>query len=150
LRAPKGRQAAPAIKFGRRSHASLARRFRLVEARALLERLCANRAIAKENSQMTSIRLTHYLTHALPEELERQIDATARGMAFLSGTGPIGTVCADCLFFARSSGRRRHGSFEARCVMFSRLSRGALGPSVPGRTPSCKYFEAGSAAASPT
>jgi hypothetical protein len=46
---------------------------------------------------MPSIRLTHYLTDAFPEQLERQIDATARGMAFLSGTGPIGTVCADCL-----------------------------------------------------
>ena len=99
---------------------------------------------------MPSIRLTHYLTDAFPEQLERQIDATARGMAFLSGTGPIGTVCADCLNFDRSNGRRRQGSFEARCMMFSRLSQGALGPSVPGRTPSCKYFEAAPATASPT
>jgi hypothetical protein len=99
---------------------------------------------------MPSIRLTPHLTDAFPEQLERQIDATARGMAFLSGTGPTGAVCADCLSFDRSNGRRRQGSFEARCLMFSRLSQGARGPSVPGRTPSCKYFEAAPGAVGPT
>ena len=99
---------------------------------------------------MPSIRLTHNLTDAFPEHLERQIDATVCGMAFLGGTGPIDMVCADCLYFDRSNGRRRHGSFEARCLMFSRLSQGALGSRVPGRTPSCKYFEAAPAAARPT
>jgi hypothetical protein len=91
---------------------------------------------------MRSIRLTHYLTHAYPKQVEHQIDRTVGGMAFLGGTGPIDTVCADCLYFDRSNGRRRHGSVEARCLMFSRLSQGALGRRVPGRTPSCKYFEA--------
>ena len=39
---------------------------------------------------------------------------------------------------------------QQRCLMFSRLSQGALGPRVPGQTPSCKYFEAAPAAARPT
>ena len=97
----------------------------------------------------STIRPTPYLTNAFPEQLERQIDATVCGMAFLSGTGPTDTACPDCLYFDRSNGRRRHGSFEARCLMFSRLSQGARGPSVPGRTASCKYFAAAPAAASP-
>ena len=96
---------------------------------------------------MCSIRLTHYLTDAFSGQLERQIDATVCGMAFLSGTGPIDTVCADCLHFDRSNRRQRHGSVEARCLMFSQLSQGALGQRVPGRTRSCKYFESGPDAA---
>jgi hypothetical protein len=117
---------------------------------ALLEGLCVDRAIAKEDPRFRRSRLTHYLTDALPEHLERQIYAPVSGMAFLSGIGSIGTACADRLDFDRSNGRRRRGSFEARCLMFSRLSQGALGPRVPCQTPSCKYFEAAPAAARPT
>jgi hypothetical protein len=113
---------------------------------ALLEGLSADR---QGGSAMPSIRLSHYLTDAFPEHLERQIDAAVSGTAFLSSIGSIGTVCADPLYFHRSNGRRG-GSFEARCLMFSRLSQGALGPNEPSQTPSCKYVEPAPAPARPT
>jgi hypothetical protein len=104
---------------------------------------------ASEYLRRAAFRLTHYLTDAFPEHLERQIDAAISGIAFLSG-GSIGTVCADRLYFDRSNGRRRRGSFEARCLMFSRLSQRPLGPNEPRQMPNCEYVEPAPAPARPT
>src|SRR5262245_53655187 len=63
--------------------------------------------------------------------LKRRIDATAPGMAHLSGTGPPGTVCEQCTWYGFS--RQNPNSCHRYFLMTSQH-----GAAFPGDTPSCK------------
>ena len=63
--------------------------------------------------------------------LKRLIDATPSGMAYLSGTGPPGTVCGQCGYY----GFHKHNGCYRYYLMV--LKRGAA---FPAETPSCKHF----------
>lgn len=80
-------------------------------------------------------------------------DQALPGMAFFSGTGPIGKTCADCKFrgLVRESRKEtfnertqqfvRKSYRTTQCQMFKRLA-GEHGAAVKKDYPSCKYFEA--------
>jgi hypothetical protein len=65
--------------------------------------------------------------------LKRRIDATPAGMAYLSGTGPPGTVCEQCSFYGY--GMQYRNSCYRYYVMGSEH-----GAAFPPETPSCRHF----------
>ena len=65
--------------------------------------------------------------------LKRRIDATPSGMAYLSGTGPLGTVCEHCSFYGF------HMQHPNSCYRYY-LSVSEHGAAFPAETPSCKHF----------
>ncbi|WGR74306.1 MULTISPECIES: hypothetical protein [unclassified Bradyrhizobium] len=58
------------------------------------------------------------------------------GMAHFSGTGPLATTCASCVFLAEQSGRRT----LYRCKKFQQLT-GKQGNCINREFSSCKYYE---------
>jgi hypothetical protein len=77
---------------------------------------------------MTSRSLMH---QALA--LKRRIDATPPGMAYLSGTGPTGTVCEQCSFYGF------HIQHPNSCYRYY-LMVSEHAAAFPAETPSCKHF----------
>src|SRR5215472_19043399 len=65
--------------------------------------------------------------------LKRLIDATPSGMAYLSGTGPPGTVCEQCSFYGF------HMQHPNSCYRYY-LMVSEHGAAFPAETPSCKHF----------
>jgi len=65
--------------------------------------------------------------------LKRLIDATPLGMPHLSGTGPPGTVCAQCSLYGF------HMQHPNSCYRYY-LIVSEHGAAFPAETPSCKHF----------
>jgi len=89
--------------------------------------------------------LTPYLTRPQGEALASQQAATVPGMAFWAMTGPEGETCRTCKFWGVSSRFRRNPEgylLPRRCMMFTRLSHGAIGAGIPDAQAACKYFKA--------
>ncbi len=68
------------------------------------------------------------LTLMFDEASERGYAITPVGMAFWSGTGPVGKLCKNCLLYE-----------QRRCLKYKQLT-GRKGKRFPAGTLSCKYF----------
>jgi hypothetical protein len=62
------------------------------------------------------------------------------GMAYFSGTGPLGMDCIECIFVDPKSRKRARGGVIGKCMKYAELMR-RIGPAFPLGTASCKYFE---------
>lgn len=65
------------------------------------------------------------------ENLQRSVV----GMAHFAGTGPASRQCQHCLFWTIPPGRKK-----PICDKFRSMT-GDSGKSIPGATPSCRYFQ---------
>jgi hypothetical protein len=99
--------------------------------------------IARLDAKHVSLLPPHWGTlHAIPR-IHALIDGVpdrseiVPGMAHFRNTGPIGTVCRQCVYWDEKGGRMLD---KKPCTRFCQLC-GYVGPLVNGGTPSCKYFE---------
>ena len=88
--------------------------------------------------------MTSHLT-VLDPVLEKHIAVTPPGMAHWAGTGPDGTSCRQCLFFASNgyySANSKHGDTlkPSPCKQYQKMMN-RIGPPIRYETASCKYFE---------
>jgi hypothetical protein len=67
------------------------------------------------------------------------------GMASFSGEGPPGTHCSGCLHADRKSRRHVKGRLMGKCLKYSALMRGVIGPAFELSMGSCRYFKPGDA-----
>jgi hypothetical protein len=62
------------------------------------------------------------------------------GMASFSGEGPFGAYCVDCVHVNGKSRRGGRNGPMGRCLKYSALMRGAVGPAFNLSEQACKYF----------
>lgn len=89
--------------------------------------------------------LQEKLTPAPFDQMARQ---SFPGMAHFAGTGPHGSTCRECIFWAhgehdyRSKNGKYHGLIlPASCNKYRRLTQN-IGDKIPDDARACKYFEA--------
>jgi len=70
-------------------------------------------------------------------ELDRLAAGTIDGMAHWSGSGPPGTTCGECRFWANED-RPNHYAF--RCAKYFTMMKKWGSRHIPFHQPSCKYF----------
>ncbi len=88
--------------------------------------------------------LNKHLTKPQGEEMASLQEKTKPGMAFWSGSGPLGKTCRECVNWGWSKHFRRDPWGELRprmCSKFIRLTGGQKGDGVPHHVEACKYFE---------
>lgn len=85
---------------------------------------------------------TNNLTQ-VDEENHKLSAQTHDGMASWAGKGPIGKTCFECKYFAaeRKTKPKKYQKFS--CVKFCEMVKKSKGPTFPGDTLSCRYFEDG-------
>lgn len=96
---------------------------------------------------MTSVKIKpkSYPTRRSPDGV-----LTPAGMAHWAGTGPLGTTCRECRYWAATgkwtteAGPAGGGNpLPSRCRRYKQLGMVKVsGPPLPHDTPSCKHFEA--------
>jgi hypothetical protein len=93
------------------------------------------RSPARRRSRAYRARQTMKITYLIEAAaaLKRRIEATPSGMAYLSGTGPPGTVCEECTFYGYST---QHPS---SCYRYF-LMTSQHGAPLPIAIPSCQHF----------
>jgi hypothetical protein len=69
------------------------------------------------------------------EYYKRLVEATPSGMAYWSGTGPVGTVCEQCSFYGYDI------QYPNSCHRYFLLTT-QHGAPLPIPTPSCSFFKA--------
>jgi hypothetical protein len=88
---------------------------------------------------------TPNLTTGYAPDVAEKMRQSHSGMAHFARTGPVGTSCADCIFlgdqFAGQPGNERRRRQDAcGCLKYLELM-GCHGGTVPGNTPSCRYYQ---------
>ena len=81
-----------------------------------------------------------YLTRPT-EALEKMADKTVPGMAHWAGSGPPGTTCGKCKFYGTVADHLERMKLK-RCKKYLQLTGKVGSDVIPGRTPSCRHFEA--------
>ena len=95
----------------------------------------ATRRWPRYRASQTSMSIRYLMIEAAA--LKRRIEATPPGMAYLSGTGPTGTVCGQCSYYGF------HMQHPNSCYCYY-LKISQHGAAFPAETPSCKHFTPGS------
>jgi len=87
------------------------------------------------------------LTRGYPEEVARRFELSHEGMAHFAGTGPLGEVCKNCVFYGYrrkyldKAGNTIRTRFRGNaCGKFHQLT-GKHGADFPDSTEACRYFE---------
>ncbi len=78
-------------------------------------------------------------TALFDEVSERGYRDTPKGMAFWTGTGPVGEKCKDCAHFSGKAGKSGVCAKTVRALV-AQKSR-AKAQKFPGSVAACKYFE---------
>lgn len=62
------------------------------------------------------------------------LSSTVVGMAHFAGTGPVGTNCGGCAFWAIPDGKKK-----PICEKYAQLT-GSAGKTIPSTCASCRYY----------
>ena len=89
----------------------------------------------------------HIQDHLTEAPIDRFARASHPGMAHFAGTGPHGSTCRECIFWAhgphdyRAKNGKYRGLIEpATCKKFQQMT-GVMGSKIPDDALACKYFE---------
>ncbi len=89
----------------------------------------------------------HISDHLTPAPADHAARRTFPGMVHFAGSGPAGSTCRECLFWAhiKDDYRSKNGSYRgvikpAICKKFKQMMQ-TEGNQIPDDAAACKYFE---------